>query len=129
MQAVDVPGTTHEPFAAAMKKAKAWCRIMALLAEAQVFGWTGTWERGGEVLFKDVCLEAGCQGRPGPKSSEGRHFAVPLIATVAEDPGRWDISPDGDHVLLAGFVEAIESTQPRHQLLSVEVVTQSGGKT
>lgn len=87
---------------------------MALLAEVQVFGWTGepgTWARGGKVLLKD--LAAGCQGSPGPKSSEGRHFVVLLATTVAGDAGRWDISPGGDHVTLSWVVEGAGATEIR----------------
>lgn len=105
---------------------------MALLAEVQVFGWIGepgTQARGGKVLFKDNYLAAGCQGSPGPKSSEGRYFVVLLATTVAGDAGRWDISPDGDHVPLSWVVEGAGATELRHQLLSVEVVPHSGGKT
>lgn len=106
MQAVDVPGTSHERFSATVmkEKARAWHGIVASLAEAQVFRWIeepGTWARGGEMLFKDNHLAAGCQGNPGPKPSEGRHFALLLVTTMTGDPGRRDIAPGGGHELLA----------------------------
>lgn len=81
------------------------------------------------MLFKDNQLAAGCQGSPGPKSSEGRHSALLLVTTMTGDPGRQDVSPGGDHVLSAWAVEEAGAAQPRHQMLSVEVVPLGGRET
>lgn len=81
------------------------------------------------MLFKDNYLAAGCQGSPDPKSSEGRHFSVLLVATVAGDPGRWDTSPGHDHVLLAWVWRELEPHGQGINCCSIEVVTHGGGKT
>lgn len=72
-----------------------------MLAEAQVFGWVGEpaiWTRGDELLLKESCLSAGCQGRPGPNPPEETHFAGLLFALVTGAPGggRLDVAVPGE---------------------------------
>lgn len=100
---------------------------MALLAEAQVFGWIvepGACKRGAEVLFKDIYPAAGCQGSPGPKPSEGRHFALLLT--------QWQGKLVGGTFHLAfglkGVVEGVGATQPRHQLHLLDNIYLDNGK-
>lgn len=107
MQTADVPGTAQEHFAAIL--VKAWCRIMALLAEAQVFGWIGArsiWIRGSELPLKDSYPAAGCQGSPGPKPLEDSHFAGLLVAitTGAPSSGRPDLGAQGELLHLAQVI-------------------------